>query len=448
MKDIGLERLLNLIIYRLVKTMRISYGSICLNDEDSNTYIKKASRSLKVKEVIATREELPHESAFIRFILAHRKEFLLEDVQRLAAEEKPKNNQHSNNNHSANEIDYSEVIAQMHQLNARLVIPSFLDKELIGFLVLGEKASGKPYSATDIEVLVVLSRSASLAILNALFTIKLRSRERELADASRIVEIGNLASATEHQLGNVLNNIMNATCGMLDNDAILDSLKNSPEAKAAFERIANVVITNASDGDQIIEEIRSYSRQEEDRQFSLVNLKDVLDKTLSMLYIQINKFQNIDITVTIGPDVPAVLGSPIGLQNIFVNMLNNAYDTIQEMIGYIKLHPEAGMNDYKGKIDVTIRRVKGNVDIHISDNGKGMAPDIARKLFSPHYTTKASSDKRKEMKLSGGTGIGLFTIRFLVKDYGGTITLVKTEPFKGADFLIQLPVPRKEGKGA
>ena len=185
---------------------------------------------------------------------------------------------------------------------------------------------------------------------------------------------------------------MNAGYAVLDNDTILDSLKNSQEAKAALEKIIHVIITNASDGDQIIDEIRGYSRQEEDKQYTLVNLKEVLDKTLRMLYIQINKFQNIDISINIAPDVPPVFASAIGLQNIFVNMLNNAYDSIQEMKEYIKLHPELEMNDYKGRIAVTITCVKGDIHIHLIDNGKGMTADIAKRLFTPHYTTKASSE--------------------------------------------------------
>ena len=445
MRDIGLEKLLKLIIYRLVKTMEISCGAIYLSDEEANACIAKAAHVLKGREGIAA-VDLPQDNALIRFITTHRKEFLLEDVQRLAAEVKPKNTYPADNPTAHNGINYPEVIAQMRQLNARLVIPSFLDKELLGFLVLGEKASGRPYSEADIEVLLALSGQASLAILNALFTVKLRDREKELADASRIVEIGNLASSTGHQLGNVLNNIMNAGYTILDNDPILDTLKNNPQAKASFEKIINVIITNASDGDQIIDEIRSYSRQEGDRQYTLVGLKEALDKTLRMLYIQINKFQNIDISSNIAPEVPPVFASAIGLQNIFVNMFNNAYDSIQEMKEYIKSHPELGMNNYKGRIAVSITCAKGNVNIHLVDNGMGMTVDIAKKLFTPHYTTKASSDKRKEIKLSGGTGIGLYTIRFLVKEYGGTVKLVKTGHLEGAEFLIQIPVPKNGEK--
>lgn len=428
MRDIGPDRLCKLILYRLVRIMGISRGVIYLADEDGNRCIPKAVytfRGTKVENL----EELLAENSLVKFITAYRKEFMIDDLQRLSSDPLPG-------------IDYAQVIAQMRQLKVVLIIPSFLENKLFGFLVLGEKSAGRPYSKSDIEVLATLSHSASLAILNATFALKLKDKERELADKSRIIEIGNLASATGHQLGNVLNNIINFGCGILDNDAILEALKDHPKAMADFDKLVKMIITDAQDGDRIIEEIRGYSRQEGNRELSSVNLKDVLDRTLGILYIQVNRFQNIGININISPDVPLVLASPVGMQNIFVNMLNNSYDSIQEIKAYLQSHPEIGLNGYKGRIDINISRSKDKVDIRISDNGMGMTEDISRRLFTPNYTTKASIDKRREIKLSGGTGIGLFTIRFLLNDYGGTVKLCRTEPLKGADFLIQLPIPR------
>ena len=408
--------------------MQVSHGAIYLTDEDENRCISKAvrvSRGIKIENL----EELPTENSLVKFIAAYRKEFLLEDLQRLASDPLPG-------------INYAQVISGMRQLKAVLIIPSFLENKLFGFLVLGEKSAGRLYSSADIEVLAALSHSSSLAILNAIFSVKLKDKERELADKSRIIEIGNLASATGHQLGNVLNNIINFGCGILDNDAILEALKDHPQAMADFDKLVNLIITDAQDGDRIIEEIRGYSRREGSRELSLVNLKDVLDRTMGILFIRVNKFQNIDINLNINPDLPQVLASPVGMQNIFMNMLNNSYDSIQEMKEYVQSHPETGFNGYKGKIEVDISRLKDKVDIRIIDNGKGMTEDIAKQLFTPNYTTKASIDKRREIKLNGGTGIGLFTIRFLLNDYGGTAKLIRTEPLKGADFLIQLPIPK------
>ena len=88
---------------------------------------------------------------------------------------------------------------------------------------------------------------------------------------------------------------------------------------ADFDKLANLIHTaDAQDGDSvIIEEIRGYSRQEGSRELSLVNLKDVLDRTTGILFIQVNKFQNIDINFNINPDLPQVLAIS-SMQNIFL----------------------------------------------------------------------------------------------------------------------------------
>jgi signal transduction histidine kinase len=416
--------------------MSISYGAIYLLDEEDK-FVFKASRSFKGVNPLVL--ELGPDDDFIKFIKFWRKGFMYEDPQKLMTQ---KINNKENPKKQCN-ADLSKVLTQMEQLKAKLVIPHFIKDELIGFLVLGEKVPSRPYFDADIEVLTTLSRSVGLAITNAISMIKLRDREREFADAARIIEIGNYASGTEHQLGNVLNAIIWGLFGVKNNKIITDLLQHNLEALSAFNKSLDDIITDAKDGGAIVKEIRDYSQQGASKKHTLTNLKEVLDKALRILLIQINKFQNIDIPIDIAADVPAVLGSPVGLQQVFINMFNNCYDSIQEMKGYINSHPELGIIDYKGRIEVRIRRVKGKVEIHIIDNGKGMTEEVARKLFGAHFTTKGSHEKRKEMNLNGGTGIGLFIMRRIIFDHGGTIALFRSEPLKGADFIIQLPVPKQ-----
>lgn len=436
-KELELDRLTRLIIYRLVKTMGISYGAIYLLDEEEDKFIFKASRSFKgVNPAVL---ELHPDDDFIKFIKFWRKGFMYEDLPKIM--EQKANNKNSRNGHC--DADLSKVTIQMERLNARLAIPHFLKDELIGFLVLGEKISLRPYSEADIEVLTTLSRSVGLAITNAISMIKLRNREREFADAARIIEIGNYASGTEHQLGNVLNSIIWACHGLKSDKTIVNALQYDPEANSAFGKRVDAIITDAKDGGTIVKEIRDYSQQGASQQYTLTNLKEVLDKTLRILYIHVNKFQNIDIPIDIATDVPDIMGSPVGLQQVFINIFNNGYDSIQEMKEYIKIHPELGITEYKGRIEVRIRRVKGKVEIHIIDNGKGIQEEVARKLFGPHFTTKGSNEKRKEMNLNGGTGIGLYIMRRIIFDHEGTIALFRSEPLKGADFIIQLPVSKQ-----
>ncbi len=428
-----LDKLLKLIVYRLTKTLRISYGLIYLFDRESNLFSLGAVHSL-IKPPPAFPQTLSPESAFIKFILQQERDFLYEDIQRLAEKDTPLNNQ----------LNLKEVSRQMRESKASLVIPHFLEKELIGFLVLGQKVSGQSYSPEDIEVLTTLSRSASLAIMNCLFMLDLKKSEGELAEAHRIAQLGYLASSTGHQINNVLNNIAAIASGLGDDELIADALKDRPQAASLLAKYVQDILTNVEDGGLIIRELRDYAQSERDKKFSLVNLKEVLDKTLRILYIYANKFQTIDIVIDIPPDIPPLLGSFVSLQNVFVNMFNNAYDAIVEKRRYLQAHPEEGIAGYKGRIEVKISRVKNNVHIHIIDDGKGMSPEVQKRLFTPLYTTKTSSEKRREQKLTGGTGIGLYAILVIIKNHAGAIKLERSEHLKGSDFLIQLPIPKEK----
>lgn len=436
-----LDKLLKLIVYRLVKTLKVTYGAVYLFEEGESLYLLKSSYGLK-KAAASLIPDIPDGSNFIKFLVNWKKDVLLEDLFRLMQERNPDGQNQNNQNN--NQIDLEEVSAQMQRLNASLLIPHFLENTLIGFLILGPKLSGEHYSESDIDVLTTLSRSAALAIDNALFMLDLKKTESELAETHRVAQLGYLASATGHQLSNVLNNIVQASYAALDSDCVLNSFKDSPQAKQEFEKSVNDIIASARDGGLIIDELRDYAQAERDKKFSPVNLKEVLDKTLNVLYIQAHKFQSIDIVVNISPDAPLVSGSFVGMQNVFLNMFNNGYDAILEKKQYLEEHPEPGRQDYKGKIEVNIARLKGNAVIHIIDDGKGIPADVQKRLFTPLYTTKASSQKREEKKLTGGTGIGLYAILVIIKNHGGTIKLEKTETLEGTDFLIQLPAAKED----
>jgi signal transduction histidine kinase len=415
---------------------------IFLFDRGENSYVLKSMRRLNGIK-LGFSSNISQDTDFIKFLLRWRKDLLLEDIQKLIQEPKPNNSKHGK---GYDEINLLKVASLMQAINASLIIPHFLEKELIGFLVLGKKDSSRPYSEADIEVLSTLSRSASLQIMNAMSMNELQKTERELAEATRLAHIGYVSSAIGHQIRNLLGSINSIGMALLANPLILDCFKDKPEAMAAFEKMINDIFEFVQDGSMIISELTEYSKPDADKEYVLVNMKEILDKTLKVLYVQANKFQTIDIIINIAPDVPKILGSFVSLQNVFINMFNNAYDIIQETKHHIEAHPELGITNYKGRIEVNITRQKGDVHIHIIDNGKGMPPEVQKRLFTPLYTTKGSADKRQQQKLSGGTGIGLYTILVIIKNHRGTIKLYKTEPMKGTDFLIELPVPREKGE--
>ena len=121
------------------------------------------------------------------------------------------------------------------------------------------------------------------------------------------------------------------------------------------------------------------------------------------------------------PDHPEVVSDPTQLQQVLLNLLNNA------------LYALEGRED--GEIRIASAREEDTVMISVADNGCGIDPEIIDKIFLPFFTTKP---------VGQGTGLGLSTIYGIVERWGGQVQ-VSSEPDVGSVFTVRFPVPTKTG---
>ena len=432
-----LDKLLELIAYRLVKTLKVTFAGVYLYDKQNDGYLLKSYRPLNYpdvpKEALLTKGD-----PLIKALFLWKKELLREEIKDLSF---PKNTD------ADNYIDLDMVQCRMQQVSATLIIPHFIDNDLLGFLVLGDKEKHAIYTEEDINILSALSNSAALAIENSLFLIDLKATQAELFNAKRISELGYMASAMGHEINNRLQAIYTAAFDMADNPAVCNSINNNPEAKEVFANDIKNINENIEDATAIINELKTYARPQDKTKQDLypVNLKEVIDKTLTVVRLQSGKaFDIIDFRVDIPKAAPKVLGNFVQLQQVFVNMLNNAHDAILEKKNYTAAHPELNLNNYNGKIKITIEKTKNMLTIHIIDDGIGMTEDIKKRLFIPLYTSKASADRKTKRGITGGTGIGLYTLQTILRRHNGSVAVHNTERLKGTDFLITLPIAREK----
>ena len=136
-----------------------------------------------------------------------------------------------------------------------------------------------------------------------------------------------------------------------------------------------------------------------------------------------------DLVVDIKQDLGAEVGSveifPRELGRVVLNLLNNAFDAVHEMA-------VRASGEYAPTVTVSTRRVSGQVEIRVSDNGPGVAAEIEDRVFDPFFTTKPM-----------GTGLGLsLSYDIVTQGHGGTITMVSEEG-EGAVFIVTLPVNRR-----
>ena len=128
-----------------------------------------------------------------------------------------------------------------------------------------------------------------------------------------------------------------------------------------------------------------------------------------------------DVVVTreLDRDLPWILVDPDQIQQVFLNLINNAGDAIQG----------------PGRMTITTRQDESHVRITVTDSGIGMNEEQIQKIFDPFYTTK---------EIGKGTGLGLSVSISIVESMGGTIT-VQSMPGAGSAFTVVLPKKQTEG---
>jgi two-component system, NtrC family, sensor kinase len=144
-----------------------------------------------------------------------------------------------------------------------------------------------------------------------------------------------------------------------------------------------------------------------------VEVNHVLDQTIDLLanHARIN---NIRIEKQFGPDLPVIASDQSQLQQVFMNLMNNAIDAIGQ----------------DGLIKVQSLVENSSILIRICDNGPGIPKEQLHRIFDPFFTTKAAGK---------GTGLGLSISYSIIEKMSGTI-LVDSEPGQGATFTIKLPI--------
>jgi signal transduction histidine kinase len=197
--------------------------------------------------------------------------------------------------------------------------------------------------------------------------------------------------------------------------ALEDTAKILDSFKIGTERIRNISTS-----------LRTFSRSDSETQIS-ANLHEGLDSTLMILQHRLKgkgDRPTIEILKSYS-DLPSVMCYPGQMNQVFMNILANAIDAIDEAFEQKKL------NDPVPQIHIKTFMSGGQVRIHIADNGAGIPETVQRRLFEPLFTTKP---------VGKGTGLGMaIAHQIVVEKHNGSLSL-SSELGKGTEFVIQLPI--------
>lgn len=239
-------------------------------------------------------------------------------------------------------------------------------------------------------------------------TKELEISKIQLINSSKMASLGEMASGMAHEINNPLAIIQGKV--QVVTMMLQDLHVKQP---TVFEEI-NKIKTTTDRIDKIVKGLRNFSRASNNDPFEPISLRKLMDETLDLCFEKF-KAHGIDLKIKNVPDV-SILCRPSQISQVFINLLNNASDAIEELRQkWIEI-------DFK---------VEGNrVAIYITDSGTGIPPEIAQRIMEPFFTTK---EVRK------GTGLGLSIAKSIIETHHGVIWLDQkhTHTRFVIEFLIQ-----------
>jgi two-component system NtrC family sensor kinase len=242
---------------------------------------------------------------------------------------------------------------------------------------------------------------------------------QQLIGASRLAELGEMSAGFAHEINNPLQIIKNEQSLM---EMTLADMKEAGQIAASasldeFEDSMSQIKLQISRCAQITQAILKFGRQDEPKPQE-IDLKNFIPEVIGMV-AQKAAVHGISIEQNLDENTYSIHGDPTQLQQVLLNLFNNAMDAILEQ------HGTSG-----GKLVIkTGTKENKTVEIVVKDNGCGISPENFNKIFSPFFTTKS---------VGKGTGLGLSVCYGIVDNMHGTLE-VSSEVGVGTTFSIHLP---------
>ena len=241
--------------------------------------------------------------------------------------------------------------------------------------------------------------------------------EQQLIQAGKMATLGEMATGVAHELNQPLSVIKTAA------NYIMRKVKaNEPIPDEIMTTMTEEIDGQVNRAEKIINHMREFGRKS-DAVKEKANVNRALVKACDLFREQL-MLRQIEVVQSLDNDLPLILADENRLEQVFINLLINARDAIEERVEQKTQTP-----DLSKQIFLTTRVSDKWVVIEIDDTGAGIPPAVADKIFEPFFTTKEPGK---------GTGLGLSIGYGIIKDYGGTITVDRGRA-NGALFTIQFP---------
>lgn len=225
--------------------------------------------------------------------------------------------------------------------------------------------------------------------------------EQQLVRSQRMESIGTLAAGIAHEVGNPLTAI----------SSLVQVIQRTSKDEFAKEKL-ELINSQVNRITRIIRELVDFSRPST-RVVKPTNINRIVKEALNIVQYG-KKVKDITFTLDLDDQLPEIAAVPDQIVQVFINILMNAVDSLDE---------------HQGTITVHSRKNEHAVEVVVHDTGKGIESSALEKIFEPFYTTKTTGQ---------GTGLGLWVSYGIVKSFGGDV-FVESIPEKGSAFTVSFP---------
>jgi len=294
------------------------------------------------------------------------------------------------------------------ELVSAYIVVLWSKDRVIGGLTVGSRTP-KEFSPADVNLLIAVGSQLSSAIERTTLYEEarqayenLRRTQEQLLHSEKMAAVGQLISGVAHELNNPLTAILGYS------QLLTSSGQMGPQGIEYSEKLYK----QAQRTHRIVQNLLSFARQHKPERVP-VQLNLILEETLALRDYDL-RMNHIRVHLELSPDLPYTSADPHQLQQVFLNMVNNAVDAMLE-------------HSNEGDLWVKTGAKEDKLFIEFTDSGPGVKD--ASRVFDPFYTTKP---------VGKGTGLGLSICYGIISEHGGTIQ-VRNVPSKGASFTIEVP---------
>ncbi|MGB2643657.1 MAG: PAS domain S-box protein [Candidatus Acidiferrum sp.] len=302
------------------------------------------------------------------------------------------------------------------ELVSAYIVVLWSKDRVIGGLTVGSRTP-KEFSPADINLLIAVGSQLSSAIERTTLYEEarqayenLRRTQEQLLHSEKMAAVGQLISGVAHELNNPLTAILGYS------QLLISGGQMGPQGIEYSDKLYK----QAQRTHRIVQNLLSFARQHKPERVP-VQLNLILEETLALRDYDL-RMNHIRVHLELATDLPLTSADPHQLQQVFLNMVNNAVDAMLE-------------HSNEGDLWVRTGAEGDSLFIEFTDSGPGVKD--ASRVFDPFYTTKP---------VGKGTGLGLSICYGIITEHGGSIR-VRNVPPRGASFTIEVPYqPSKQAK--